>query len=341
MKIHTIAWTIWLSTGLVILLSNRNPLYLLIADLILIIFQIWITPAGSRVFSATLRLGTTILLLSTFLNMVISRFGETVLFRLPDSIPLLGGPYTLESMIYGLTNGLILIGIFSLFTILNRVVSVRSLMRLIPQAFHPMAVITSIAITFIPASQKQFQAIREAQSIRGQEVKKIKDWLPLIIPMLIGGLERAMQIAEAMTARGFTAQTDQKPLRVEKIALAVGLVLILLGWVLDLGTQRIFSGWRFIALGLLLLLSLFFASGWRKRKTVYTKEPWTLVSSLISVLTLTTNFIFLFLSAGRGTLNYDPYPVLRLPEFSLLHGFSILTLLTPLFFIKENQFDQD
>ena len=38
-----------------------------------------------------------------------SHYGTIVLFRLPASWPIIGGPITLEAMLYGLTGGLALI----------------------------------------------------------------------------------------------------------------------------------------------------------------------------------------------------------------------------------------
>jgi len=225
--------------------------------------------------------------------------------------------------------------------ILNQVVSVHSLVRLIPQAFHPVAVITTIALTFIPASQKQFQTIREAQAIRGQQLKKLRDWLPLIIPLLIGGLERAMQIAEAMTARGFTAQSERKVPWFEKALLPLGLIFIILGWILELSTQLPISGLWMILTGLLLLLILFFISGKRVKKSTYAQEQWTQISTWISIFALFLTLAFIINIPGYHSLAYEPYPIVQLPGFSILHALLTLTLLAPIFFIGEVKHDQD
>ncbi|PKO06293.1 MAG: hypothetical protein CVU41_07625 [Chloroflexi bacterium HGW-Chloroflexi-3] len=341
MNVHTYAWLAWLISGLVVLTTTRNPLIILLVDLILILFQVWITPPSKKFMGTTLRFGLSVLVLSTVLNMFISRFGQTILFNLPTNIPLLGGNYTLEALIYGLTNGLILIGMFTLFMILNQVVSVHALVRLIPQAFHPVAVVTTIALTFIPASQKQFQAIREAQAIRGQQLKKLRDWLPLIIPLLIGGLERAMQIAEAMTARGFTAQSDRKIPWFEKTLLPLGLIFILLGWILELSTQLPLSGGWMILAGLLLLLVLFFISGKRVNKSTYVQEAWSQISTWICLFALLLILAFVIKIPGHLVLAYEPYPLVQLPGFSILHGLLTLTLLTPIFLLGEVKHDQD
>src|SRR4030043_1151670 len=91
------------------------------------------------------------------------------------------------------------------FTVLNLALPVRDLISLIPRAFFPVAVVTSIAVTYLPTTMRQFQQIREAQAGRGHQMRKLRDWLPLLMPLLVGGLEHAMQLAEAMTARGFAS----------------------------------------------------------------------------------------------------------------------------------------
>src|SRR4030065_1354430 len=91
------------------------------------------------------------------------------------------------------------------FMLLNLALPVRDLLRLIRRAFFPVAVVTSIAVTYLPTTLRQFQQIREAQAVRGHQVRSLRDWLPLLMPLLVGGLEHAMQLAEAMTARGFAS----------------------------------------------------------------------------------------------------------------------------------------
>ncbi len=341
MLIHTYAWLVWLISGLVVLTTTRNPLLLILVDFVLVIFQVWISPPGRKSLQMLIRFGGSVLTLSTVLNMLISRFGETILFKLPGTIPLLGGNFTFEALIYGLTNGLVLIGIFTLFMILNQVVSVHSLVRLIPQAFHPVAVVTTIALTFIPASQKQFEAIRDAQAIRGQQLKKIKDWLPLIIPLLIGGLERAMQIAEAMTARGFTAQSNRKISRFEKILLPASLIFIIAGWILELSDSLSFPGYWLIVVGIAFLIILFTISGKSVKKTNYSRELWTPASTWVLISTLLLAVIYILPLPGNSFLTYDPYPVVKLPVFPILHGVFIMMLFMPLMFWKGSSDAQD
>ncbi len=241
------------------------------------------------------------------------------------------GIITAEAALYGLTNGLVLIGMYSIFTTLNQVLPIRALVGLIPQAYQPVAVVTTIAITFIPSTQRQFQAIKEAQAIRGQRLSGMKDWLPLFIPLLIGGLERAMQIAEAMTARGFISQTE-KPTRTKRLLLILSLSLVVLGWIIQLNPSFQLHGWVILSSGVLIFLLLIIFSGKINKRTRFTQEKWNWTSSLITASSLVSILGFLAPLPGYLSLTYNPYPFLVFPELGIVQLFALCLILMPLFF---------
>ena len=72
-----------------------------------------------------------------------------------------------------------------------------------PAFIYQMGVVSAIAVGFVPQMVAAWQTIREAQQVRGHRVRGLRDLLPLIMPLLITALERAMQLAESMEARGF------------------------------------------------------------------------------------------------------------------------------------------
>jgi len=338
-KIHTWAWLGWLIAGLVIISSTRNPVYLIIFDLILLILQASIKQTGRNLPITTLKFAASVLVLSTLFNTVISRFGDTVLLRIPAQIPLLSGPVTLEAVIFGFTNGLVLTGMFTLFTIINRVLPIQVIVRLIPQFLQPVALVTTIALTFIPATQKQFAAIREAQAIRGQRIQRLSDWLPLFIPLLIGGLERSMQIAEAMTARGFSASSKKKaPLAVPLLSITA-LLLIISGWLLQLARRVEQIGVVLILAGFILLIILFIVRGQQTRKTRYREEKWSRFSTIILAAVLLATGLFLFFTPGNASLVFEVYPHAFFPPIAVMQSAALLVFLVPL--IQLNGPDDD
>lgn len=327
MKVHSFSWVLWLVANLVIISITRNPLYLVILNVLYLILLLQTNVS----IQFHLRFSISMILLTTVLNAFMSHFGENVLFSIPGRIPLISGNITFEAVLYGLINGLVLVGIYSQFAVFNQVVSVRNLIRLIPQILQPIAVITTIALSFIPATRKQFETIREAQAVRGQQVRGLRDWLPLLLPLLIGGLERAMQLAEAMTARGFQAPVEKRSAITQKWLLIICISLFISGWFNHMIWHNTTISWGLIVAGLVIIMSLFLLQPKQIRKTHYRTEQWNIVSLiLIFVMTLTI-LVFLLPFPGSSTLTYDPYPRVFTPPFALFPALLMLTNLIPLF----------
>jgi len=194
-------WLVWALSTLVVASSTRNPLYGLL--LLLVTWAVYALCAPSDVPGMTLspvRLASLVIPLAIVFNGLTVHLGDTVLFRLPTWLPLLGGPVTLEALVFGATNGLVLAAILSGFTTTNRTIPMRDLVRITPRAFHEAGVVLSIALTLIPQTRRSLAQIREAQAVRGHRLRGLRDWLPIIVPLLVNGMERSMALAEAMVA---------------------------------------------------------------------------------------------------------------------------------------------
>ena len=202
------AWTIWMLTAATLATLARHPLYsLLILLAAQVVGTVCAAPQATGLRLSLGRLVPIILLVTMVTNLLFVHMGSTVLFHLPDW-PLIGGVWTAETAVAGLTNGLVLLTLLVIFQTFNRVMSVSDLAQLTPRALHELGLVLLIALTYVPETAQQLQRIREAQAIRGHQLRGLRDWPPLVIPLLIGGLERAMSLAETMVARGYGA-TDE------------------------------------------------------------------------------------------------------------------------------------
>ena len=331
-RLHPRAWIAWLAAAIITLSLSRNPVYLLLIILcIAVVSRALRSQAETPVLPLPLlRLSLVIITLSALFNFVTAHFGQTVLFTLPAGIPLLGGPYTLEALVFGMVNGLVLVGFLAAFNVLYQALPTQALIHMIPRALYPIAVVVSIAVSFVPATLAQFQQIREAQMMRGHRVRGLRDWLPLFMPLLVGGLERAFQLAEAMTARGFGSlgvgqRAGLDPLRV---ALVVGLATLLAGLLVLLFWQHEVAGWSLVALGGGALLMALRRQGQRVRRTVYRRQPWTGSDGLAIAAAAFTVGVYL-LPASRGALAWSPYPQLTWPGADPATVLATLGLLTP------------
>jgi len=330
------ALLLWAVTVLLGASYSRNPLY----SLLLLLMTLWVydTAGAADVVSAStgsgrpsplapLRFALIAVPLGALFNALTSHFGATVLLRLPAWLPLLGGALTLEALAFGAINGLNLTVIFSGFAAFNQAVATRELLKLTPRAFHESGVVLSIALTFIPQTTHSLHRIREAQAVRGHRLRGLRDWLPIFTPLLVSALERALGLAEAMVARGYASVTDTaQPLRTQGL-LALGLLVLLGGWLGYLFTPALRPVLLGVgALGVALMLTALWLAGRGNRHTVYrprrwrAQDTWIVAGCLLALGTLLSR---------RAWMVYSPYPQLAWPNFDPLTALGLLGLLVP------------
>lgn len=89
---------------------------------------------------------------------------------------------------------------------------------------HEMALMMSLALRFIPTLMEETDKIMKAQKARGADfesgnfMQRIKNYLPLLIPLFVSAISRALELATAMEARCYNGgnRTKMKPLKYEK-----------------------------------------------------------------------------------------------------------------------------
>ena len=84
---------------------------------------------------------------------------------------------------------------------------------------HIMSMMMTIALRFIPTLIEETEKIINAQKARGADIdsggiiKKIKALLPIIIPLLLSSVKRALELAEAMESRCYNGGKGRTRLR--------------------------------------------------------------------------------------------------------------------------------
>lgn len=104
---------------------------------------------------------------------------------------------------------------------------------------HEIAMMMSIALRFIPILLEETDKIMKAQIARGADfesgnlIKKVKNMVPLLVPLFVSAFRRANDLALAMEARcyhGGEGRTQMKPLRYAgRDYVAYGVLLVYLG----------------------------------------------------------------------------------------------------------------
>lgn len=109
-------------------------------------------------------------------------------------------------------------------------------LRVIKVPVHEIAMMMSIALSFIPILIDETDKIMKAQMARGADfenkniIKKVKSYVPVLVPLFISAFRRAGDLAMAMEARcyrGGDGRTKMKPLKYHKRDAAAYLIIAL------------------------------------------------------------------------------------------------------------------
>lgn len=331
---HPAVWLLWLLAAAVPALSTRNPLYLVVVLLCAtVVYQAVAARSPlAHDWRLVLRFALTLWVLTLVFDVLTWHYGATRLLALPDNWPIVGGPITLEALAFGLTSGLALTTLLLVFAAFNAAVDHYQLLRLLPPFLYQAGLVTSIALTFIPQTVASIRDIREAQMLRGHRFRGLRDLVPLLLPLLTTGLERAIQLAESMEARAFGhADPAPNPRTVQRFGLALGTLAVCVG----LFAYTYFAVSRAFALavilaGLVCLALVLMQSGRQRHYTRYRRRRWQPHDTRLafaSALMLTLTFARLWLDPAA--LAYDPYPAITWPPFDPVIGSSLLLLVAP------------
>lgn len=323
------AWLVWLAAGGLLVLATRNPLYLVVLLAVSRAVQaVCEAREGAAWRLPFWRIAALILVFSTLFNLLTAHIGQTVLARLPARWWLIGGPLTLEAAVFGFVAGLSLVALLSFFLAFNTIVPTHELAGLTPGALYELGLVMLIALTYVPETIRHYRRIREAQAIRGHRLRGLGDWRPILLPLLIGGLERAMNLAETMVARGYGATaTTAAPRRVRLLLL--GGLLLALGGALRLAWRGA-DGWVLIG-GSVLVVGLAYRDLSRRApRTRYRLRRWAWADTVVVGAALLPLLFLLPLPGLDGVgLGYAPYPRVTPPPFNVWVGLAILGLAAP------------
>ncbi len=321
-RMHPSAWLVWVFCAVTVALLMRNPWYLaeVSAIALAVRWRLGRRPPGR----STLLFFASLIAFPTLLNLAFSRAGETVLLRLP--VPFIGGPYTLEALLFGVSAGIQIGCVLAVLMVFSEVVTPADLLRRTPRGLYAVGVSATIALTFAPQAYKAFTAIREAQQIRGHEPRGWRDLPSLFTPLVVMSLESAFGLAEGMVARGWGGSGLEGWRRwlapIGWVLLAAGLSFAAL--IPGAGPWPLFI----LAAGIGVTATCLRRQGTGGR---YRPEAWRRADTIASGLALGMLFVFLVLSlVVPEWLGYYPYPRAEWPTFRPALALALGLLAAPL-----------
>ncbi len=159
---------------------------------------------GKRAVFFALKWCLPVLLLTAFMNPAFSHEGVTILLYFPT-----GNPLTLESILYGLSTGVMIATVMLWFVNFNRVISSDKFIYLFGRIIPAMSLVLSMTLRFIPKFKAQMTAVVDAQRCIGRDISEGSLWhrmkiaVTVLSSMVTWSLENAIETADSMKSRGY------------------------------------------------------------------------------------------------------------------------------------------
>jgi energy-coupling factor transport system permease protein len=244
------------------------------------------TAPWSRSLSFFLKLGVLVVFIRVVIEVLFGLRGIPghVLFTMPR-VPLptwaagvsIGGAVTLESILGSAVDGLQIAVILLCFGAANSLASPYRLLRSLPAVLYETGVAVTVALSFTPELVHSIAAVRQARRLRGIPVNGLRGMRGVAVPVLEGALDRSLQLATSMDARGYGRRSDTASSTRQWAtgATVVGLLLAAVGvyGIIDAGS--LFGlGLPLTATGVVLCAIGLAVGGRRTTRSRYRPDPW-------------------------------------------------------------------
>jgi len=144
---------------------------------------------------------------------------------------LIFGTPLVQSMAFGIR----FLGVVSAFSIFFMTTSADDLGLALEKIHAPYAIAFTFttAVRLVPTMATDAQTVVDAQRSRGLELdkgnlmKRVRNYVPILIPLIISAIRRSVELAEALEARGFGATEKRTSIATLKMHFADYLVILL------------------------------------------------------------------------------------------------------------------
>src|ERR1700728_3489550 len=250
-SLHPVAWWLWAAGLAICAMRTNNPFVLALIGVVacVVVSARRSSAPWARSITLLLRVGVFVIVIRIVIEILFGQRGVPghVLFILPQ-VPLpswaaavsIGGPVTLESILEAFVLGLQLAVILLCFGAANSLASPYRLLRSLPAVLYETGVAITVALAFTPELILSIGLVRQARRQRGIPTKGLRGMRGVAVPVLEGALDRSLQLATSMDARGYGRrnETSGATQALAVGATGVGLLLAAIGLygVIDAGS---------------------------------------------------------------------------------------------------------
>ena len=261
--VHPLIWWLWalLLATFVIRADNILIAAAVACAVTLVVVKLKSDNYWSKSFALSVRLALLIIVIRMLIAVTIGvPMPGQILFRIPSiTLPSwmvgirIGGDVTSQRLTSTFHEVIIIATVILLCGAANSLASPHRMIRSLPRAMYNLGVALSVATSVLPQIVKSIGRIQSAKRLRGQKTRGIRAWRGIALPLLEESLERALDLATAMEARGYGYHGKTTKYRVEPFTF-IDLVMIASGVYLVLLSATLLSHFGVVVLALFSLV---------------------------------------------------------------------------------------
>jgi energy-coupling factor transport system permease protein len=284
--LHPGAWWAWsLALGAAATRTTNPLILLLLIAAAGFVVNSRRSPEGSRTFWFFVRLGVVIIAARVVFDVLFGgQHTGYVVLDLP-SVPLpnwaaglhLGGAVTTQELLTAGYGGLQLAALVICVGSANALASPRGLLRALPGSLYEVGVAITVALSFAPQLAHAAVRVRRARRLRGLRSTGLRAWWSVAVPVLEDALDRSIELAAAMDARGFgrVGHISRAQRRLVAAGVLAGLLAIVVSVyeILDVGSP-VLAGIPLLMAGTALSMIAVLLGGRHRSRTTYRAASW-------------------------------------------------------------------
>lgn len=167
-------------------------------------FAYYVYLSGKKAFKTALCMMLPVSLISAVAYPLFNHRGVTLLCYFST-----GNPLTLESIIYGLASGVMIVSVLNWFSCYQVIMTSDKFIYLFGKIIPAMSLVLSMALRFVPMFKNQIMKVSDAQKCIGRDVtngnvlQKSKHGMKILSIMTTWALENSVETADSMKSRGY------------------------------------------------------------------------------------------------------------------------------------------
>ena len=201
-RFHPIVNFIYFAAVIGFSMLIMHPLMQLIAFLSAFVYSVMLKGRKAAVFNLVVLLP--LISVTALMNPLFNHQGVTVIAYLPS-----GNAITMESVLYGISSGVMLATVICIFSAFNDVMTSDKIICLFGRIIPALSLAFSMTLRFVPRFNNQLSKVRSAQRNIGMDIssgsmiKRAKNGLSIVSAMITWSFENAIDTADSMRSRGY------------------------------------------------------------------------------------------------------------------------------------------